>query len=811
MDNSSTASSELTNAEAISEQLLKVLEQPPVDINEVLRLSNLLSADDDKYVRFSVDAGLIDRLGRELVSKPETAVAELIKNAYDADASTVDLSFENTDKPGGRLLISDNGLGMTRSQLVSGFMRLSSIDKVREPLSPRLKRRRAGRKGIGRFAVQRLGEQLEITTQTLDSPTAIRVVVDWSRFKGGTDLNRIASRIEEVEKQRPEGTTLCINGLREAWSEAALRRVYRIISELIQPVTLRDQRPGAVKVTHGESTNGTFSSTATELTSVDDFQISLRRGNGEKVTVVDEMSEVLQHALAVVEGFVDSEGHGYWACKSDKLELDEKILPIGYDRENHEKPFPTLRDVDFKAYYFIHLTDFVPRSVFSSIKNTAEERGGLRLYRNGYRVLPYGEKGDDWLGLDASTVNRTFLPNHATYNFFGFVELDDPEGKTFEETASREGLLENEAFRELQQFVYRALMAAVSRVAEVRGRKVKASQRDWRRPTDSNERMRAALEALKAATSGAQSEVAPITDPAPTSPDETPPANHNQVTIPTSVVTDFVTEFSDAIEDDKEEKKALIEEVAMLRVLSSLGMIIGEFTHEVKQTLGATTLTSKQLSRLLPVESQEGRVLGQLSENLSRFNQYVSYFDRAVQDNNRRELEPQDLHVVVAAWLKSVTPSAQRLKITLREPFFEDDLIISCPMHTSEWASVLFNFYSNATKAIRRAKTPGEIGIVVGLNKGRVFLEFSDNGDGVPDGNADRIFNPFFTTSTPANAYDDEQESLQGSGLGLKIVRDIARSYGGEVSLTDAPAGFVTCFRVEFPEASPEQKEQYVF
>lgn len=315
---------EPTSAESIGEQLREVLERHPIDINEVLRLSNMLSEGDDRYVRFSVDAGVIDRLGRELVSKPETAVAELIKNAYDADASTVDLSFENTDKPGGRLTISDDGLGMTRTQLVSGFMRLSSMDKVREPLSPRLKRRRAGRKGIGRFAVQRLGEQLEIITQTLDSPTALRVVVDWSRFTGGTDLNRVASRIEEVQKQRPEGTTLCINGLREAWSEAALRRVYRIISELIQPVTLRDQRYNSAKSTPGE----TVTSIGTATTSASDFQISLRRGDGEKETVVDEMSEVLQHALAVIEGFVDNEGHGYWSCKSDKLDLDEKFCPL---------------------------------------------------------------------------------------------------------------------------------------------------------------------------------------------------------------------------------------------------------------------------------------------------------------------------------------------------------------------------------------------------------------------------------------------------------------------------------------------------
>ena len=126
-------------------------------------------SDNIREIGFTVDAGLIQRLGYELVGRAETAVSELIKNSYDADATIVDVDFIDTALQGGSLVISDDGLGMTEEQLINGFMRISSTDKLHNPTSLRFNRTKAGRKGIGRFAAQRLGEELVIVTQTKTS------------------------------------------------------------------------------------------------------------------------------------------------------------------------------------------------------------------------------------------------------------------------------------------------------------------------------------------------------------------------------------------------------------------------------------------------------------------------------------------------------------------------------------------------------------------------------------------------------------------------------------------------------------------
>ncbi len=114
----------------LKKKLSEELNKDTSDNNLILALSNEIAKLDDNQVRFSVDAGIINRLGKELVGKHETAVSELVKNAYDADATEVNLVFENAWNAGGILIIEDNGHGMTKEQLVNGFMRLSSSDKI---------------------------------------------------------------------------------------------------------------------------------------------------------------------------------------------------------------------------------------------------------------------------------------------------------------------------------------------------------------------------------------------------------------------------------------------------------------------------------------------------------------------------------------------------------------------------------------------------------------------------------------------------------------------------------------------------------
>ncbi len=455
-------------SEKLKKQLISTLEDHPDDIDKIIFLSNQISKADESRVRFSVDAGVIDRLGRELVARQETAVSELVKNSYDADSTIVNLTFIKSNDIGGTLVIEDNGDGMDKNQLINGFMRISSTDKIKNPISNKYCRGKAGQKGIGRFAVQRLGEKLTIITQTKESRDALKLSINWNDYEGDIDLSSVGNKLEVVPKESEEGTKLVIERLRDKWSEAAIRRVYRYVADILQPFNLTIGNSDSENIVKVDN-NGCLDDPG--------FQVVFSQNNGEEGKIIaDDSKMIYDYALAEINGYLGEDGIGYYTLESEKLDLNI-IDQLGSDPDNNTIPFSELlgTNVQFKAYYYIYDSSLIPRSQMTTLKRLGRRSGGIRLYRNGFRVLPYGEEGDDWINLDASTTKRSILPVHANINFFGFVQIKDPD-KKFNETSSREGLVENEALIQLKNYLYRSIISAVIKVAEVRNVKLVSGQ-----------------------------------------------------------------------------------------------------------------------------------------------------------------------------------------------------------------------------------------------------------------------------------------------------------------------------------------------
>jgi signal transduction histidine kinase len=770
----------------LKQELIEALQSPKLNFDRIIDLASKLGQTDPEFVRFTVDAGHISRLGRELVGRQETAVSELIKNAYDADATEVVLTFQDTEGPGGTLIIDDNGSGMTHSQLVQGFMRLSSREKVREPVSPRYQRTRAGKKGIGRFAAQRLGTSLTIVTQSTEESSALQVTLDWDKFLGELDLAAISARIERIPKEKPEGTTLVIHGLREAWSEAAIRRIYRYVSELLQPFPL---------------------SKSTKHTSIDPgFEtILFLERDAELYQIASVESMIYDFALAEVDATVDEKGTALWSVRSDLIGFEYLNEAIGKTRDKPRSSFEFLRNVHVKAYYYIYDSSLIPRNQMSFIRDIASERAGIRLYRNGFRVLPYGEAFNDWLNLDRRYAQRVEMVPIANRQWFGFVEITDLAGTTFEETSSREGLIENEAFAELTDFVSRVLIAAALRVGAERARTPRSTQNEPP-PPDPIERGNATADRLDslAATIAGDSTGVDGQKPAPA----TPPNSEDVA----SALRAAAEEIRAATAAQEAKQIELLNEMNMLRILSSLGLTIGEFVHEIGHLVPSLEGGVKALRQYHVREqnTQMSRTAQNLEQTVQLLASYSSYFHGTISSIASRDMVPQELGRVVRAFHRTVRKGMSRYGIVFDEPDIQGYDLFTCPMHESEWSSILYNLLSNSRKAITRERSKGHISITVGRRGRFVFLEFSDNGDGIKEEFRDRIFDAFFTTTTPAGPMANRDDEAIGSGLGLKIVRDIVHGYTGDITLVDAPPGFKTCFRVEVPAATEQELEQHV-
>lgn len=732
-------------------------------------------AEEEKNIRevgFTVDAGLIQRLGYELVGRAETAVSELIKNAYDADATSVDVDFIDSNIKGGTLIISDNGVGMTEDQLINGFMRISSADKIHNPISERFKRTKAGRKGIGRFATQRLGDRLTIITQTKDSSTALKIIIDWNEYSIDKELSSITFPIEEVAKVKEEGTILTIENLRDSWTDAAIRRVYRYVLDLFQPDYLSDRSKKHNSAVQNENY---FKANFTQSI------------NGNTLSVLNDQVSIFDKSLAVLEGYIDNEHNGIITVKSDSLDLDD-IIEIDYSKD--EKKYFELKDVYFKIHYFIYsrpqyYKGKISNTELNKIQQVSTTASGVRLYRNGFRVLPYGEVTDDWTRIDRRWSSESGLVNvpMSNKNLFGFVEITDPTGNLFEETASREGLIENEAFRQLSDFINKSIVAARQRISEgITSFKEEESNEDdfIQRTIEKELSTKEKLQALKNLFDDESSE-------------ESQQESREESEEKREKREKQNAEGKRIVEEIRKE----LEEASMLRVLAGLGLSIGEFTHEIKQFQPAVYGHISKLQKQNLSHEGEAELKG-LEKNFDSLFAYTGYFSATVSQNINRETEPVDILIVLDNFEQTISNDLERNLIKFEtDPW--DFNVKTVPMHRSEWSSILFNLYTNAKKAIKRAKSEGKILVEVGIDGEKVFVNFHDNGDGIPEENRHRIFNAFFTTSTPASFDAPRDEQMVGTGLGLKIVRDIIISYKGDICLATPKDGYATCFRIEIP------------
>ncbi len=760
-------------SDSIKTKLLQALSGQQLDYDNVLALATALAAQDPDYVRFSVDAAIIGRLGEELVARQETAVSEIVKNSYDADATEVTLTFSRTERPGGRLVIEDNGNGMTRDQLVAGFMRLASAEKALDPTSPFYGRTRAGKKGIGRFAVQRLGARLTLVTQTAKDKTALKVEIDWRRFQRQSELGAIASRIERVAA-RGKGTLLIVDDLREAWNEESISRAYRFVDELLQPFPLLPSE--------------TITNSTGEMIDPG-FKVSFLKSDGIHHRVVaSEKTLVFDHEVGVVTASIDSEGSGTWTFASKKLDIRRETNTICPHEDDPESRYAHLRDVYLEAHYFIYFNELIPGSLLRSLQDLGSRRGGIRLYRNGFRVLPYGEPENDWLSLDVDEgKRRDVLGPLGNKNWFGFIRITDRDGKQFEETSSREGLLESPSFEELKVFASSVLKAVTLRVSHARGRKATAGQKGFvsrHRAGSSAERLRKAAGALLEEA------------------DRATTIRSDDKQAMRSETLEVLRDQAETILEVATVNEELVQEVTMLRILSSLGLTIGEFSHEVKTLIASITSELVLLAERPDLSKETSQSVDAVSRTFTLLETYVAYFDQTISANVQRELKPQDLEDVTYDFFRSFQSAAKKNGVTLAEPVINARRCVTKPMHSSEWASILVNLFTNSVKAIRRARRVGKgsIEIRVGRTANTVTLDFCDNGDGIPEANEQRIFEAFFTTSTPRTRQTIDQQELLGTGLGLKIVSDIIEANLGTISiLKPPPSGFTTCFRLLIP------------
>lgn len=404
-----------------------------------------------KDLFFDVSTGLKRVIGRDLITNDEVAVFELVKNSFDANAKTVQLYFES-----GAMLIVDDGTGMSYEDLTDRWLFVAYSSKgqdsgttdnqsFRQQIAER--RHYAGSKGIGRFSSDRLGSRLVLQTRSVEGKgsTVHKLIVDWSLFerdptKHFESIPVQYSQITDFELPDdvalpPTGTAIRIEQSRLAWDRERILHLKSSLAKLINPFGAETDGFRIVVIAPGEKAADDAARRATKAPGeqIAENQIA----NGE---VGNFIFATLREKTTYIEVDLSPDGTSITSALTDRGELIYRI------REPNLYPLLAGSGFSCRLYY-----------LNQSAKNTFTRRmgipsvqfGSVFLFRNGFRVYPVGEEGDDSFGIDRRK-QQGYARFLGTRDVIGRLDVSGSE-EHFKEASSRnQGLIETLAAKELR-------------------------------------------------------------------------------------------------------------------------------------------------------------------------------------------------------------------------------------------------------------------------------------------------------------------------------------------------------------------------
>jgi signal transduction histidine kinase len=716
-----------------------------------------------RAINFTVDSRLLAELGERLVGKPHIALAELVKNSYDADATQVVIGFRQD-----RIEITDNGHGMDFDSFKDFWMRIGTTHKQKDGVSPKLKRPLTGSKGVGRLAVQFLARKLELRTVSGTSPNLeLDATVDWARAVDAGELTNARADYEDAAATTVypggsrHGTQIILTGLNQDWGAKALEDLAKEIWPLQPPF-----RSNPELITDKQRA----------------FEVRLESGHEDEDRKFQaQMGAILDLWEARLAGKLVGDD-GLEQAKKVRLSLE---FP-DQTRLTHEYPVPgcKVRSAEFEIRVF-HFQHRQPRGIkVEDARAYLKTFGGVHVYDAGFH-LPYYGADTDWLGIEMDHSHRLsrsqLLPEHLQVSdgmnslptnsrLYGVVHVDTSRERRLSKErehlsiqVTRDRLVDNESFQGLKNLVRYAL--------------------DFYAMEESRRNLKKA-EAAKAVTKETFNRV-----------EEVLAAHRSEMAPP--VYLELQKQVKEAIRATEAEKEASLQHMGLLGALATAGISAVAYEHESsKQLLVLEDIATQLRDMRLPggAATRVGELAQRLLSWVQRARSLRALFSHVMDEEDRQRRSRYKAKSVVDQIKTQMAVLTRGIEIHTGGV----DPALMLPDATfAEWSAVFQNVFINSINAMLDSPVKNVAVTSAVRGRSRAIL-VQDTGSGVDLSSAEELFDPFVRKLK----ISPERRSLGlgGTGLGLTIVRMVATSVNCRVAFVQPEPGFETAFQLSWSE-----------
>lgn len=622
---------------------------------------------EDKKLKWRFDISTFRLIGRELITDRITALFELVKNCYDANATRVDVVFENVSydnavvddttkevrvNPGSKIVIEDNGYGMSFEDIRDKWMVIGTASKRTSPFSPRpFGRRCVGEKGIGRFAVDKLGDKVNIVTKKEEDDRWLNVEIDWNSYFNEvspderehirlfTDIENKYDYLDRNEGSGVSGTKLIVSSVREFWSKDDISRFYKEANKIVSPYTLLNP-PFKIYITARE------------------YGWVEKPVEPDKIDFATEEAEIT-YRDGIQETLYFDKDKGCIAKKDGPLRI--------------------FGGISLKIFYF---DENARRNYYRKYKDVNNRIDGIKIYRDGIIATPFAEaeanpdRKRDILGIDKRLWQDIFN-RISTREIIGILDITKDGNPKIIDATNRQDFIDNREYRELKEFILEQLRAF---------EELKIYKRELKRASVSDE--------LKTAKENVDTFAHSVNRVIETNPDlkkDLQPLVEQATKAGTSV--------KKAIEEQKKAEKEYIRKENMYLSIMSLQEYAIHIAHAVRTSLGKIQRKAEFFDKYYPDPEEEEYFklyAKEIYQEMLVLNQVIDFM--LSYSKSGLNFEDLNLNELVSGLFKSYETSlkAENIRSIVEIP---DNLRINT--NRQFFMDILQNMISNSVKALK--------------------------------------------------------------------------------------------------------------